>query len=400
MPSVNPEILRWARETADLSVEEAALAIGLNDAYGHSGAERLASLEVGEGEPSRSLLLKMSHKYRRPLLVFYLKEPPRKGGRGKDFRTLPGARPLPYDPVLDALIRDIKSRQSLIRSLIEDEESPPLSFVASFDIKSGSPALTEQITKVLSFSLSDFRKQRDFESAFKYLRSQMEAAGIFVMLAGNLGSFHSNISADTFRGFAIADNLAPFIVINDQDAHSAWSFTALHEAAHLWLGDTGVSGANYLDTRIEQFCNNVASEMLLPSSELQEIAHVRSSSFEDAVAQISEFAGQRNISRAMVAYRLFRSEIIVENTWRSLNSRFQQEWQESRKKNNEIAGNSSHGPSYYVVRRHRLGQAILAVVGRSLTEGVISYTKAAQVLGVKPSNVKPLLRGVPYQGGA
>jgi len=36
----------------------------------------------------------------------------------------------------------------------------------------------------------------------------------------------------------------PFIVINDQDARAAWSFTALHEVAHLGLGTTGVSPAS------------------------------------------------------------------------------------------------------------------------------------------------------------
>jgi hypothetical protein len=54
MPAVNKDILIWARITAGLSLEEAAKAIYLNDAYGKSGAERLAELENGIGEPSRT----------------------------------------------------------------------------------------------------------------------------------------------------------------------------------------------------------------------------------------------------------------------------------------------------------------------------------------------------------
>jgi Zn-dependent peptidase ImmA (M78 family) len=398
MPSVNPEILIWARETASLSIEEAAHAIGLNDARGVTGPERLAALEAGEVQPSRAILLNMAQKYRRPLLIFYLHAPPRRGDRGRDFRTIPGAQPPSYDPALDALIRNIKSRQSVIRSLLEDEETEPLAFIGSAEMKDGTVALVEQITDTLAFRLSDFRSQRTIEDAFAYLRSYIERAGIFVILAGNLGSHHSNISADIFRGFAIADSIAPFIVINDQDALAAWSFTALHETTHLWLGMTGVSGAS-ISMDIERFCNDVAGEILLPESELQEIAFIHTRSVEEAVTHISEFARARKISRSMVAYKLFRSNMINENRWREFNSQFQQVWQETRKRKDKDK-KDGRGPDFYVVRRHRLGKALIELMRRSLAEGAITHTKAGQALGVKPRNIEKLLHGTSSQGGA
>ena len=82
---------------------------------------------------------------------------------------------------------------------------------------------------------------------------------MFVLLAGNLGSHHSAIPVSAFRGFAIADPIAPFIVINDGDAKAAWSFTLLHELAHLWLGATGVSGG-VPEMQIERFCWDAAGE--------------------------------------------------------------------------------------------------------------------------------------------
>ena len=82
---------------------------------------------------------------------------------------------------------------------------------------------------------------------------------MFVLLAENLGSHHSAIPVSAFRGFAIADPIAPFIVINDGDAKAAWSFTLLHELAHLWLGATGVSGG-VPEMQIERFCCDVAGE--------------------------------------------------------------------------------------------------------------------------------------------
>ena len=55
-----------------------------------------------------------------------------------------------------------------------------------------------------------------------------------------MGNYLSAIDVDVFRGFAIADDIAPFVVINDNDSVSAWSFTLLHELVHLLLGETGI----------------------------------------------------------------------------------------------------------------------------------------------------------------
>ena len=89
MPNVNPEILRWARETAGLTLEQAAHKLAIGEARGVPGLVRLAAYEAGEAAPSRPLMLRMSKQYRRPLLVFYMSSVPRTAERGEDFRTLP-----------------------------------------------------------------------------------------------------------------------------------------------------------------------------------------------------------------------------------------------------------------------------------------------------------------------
>ncbi|MDE3167597.1 MAG: helix-turn-helix transcriptional regulator, partial [Acidobacteriota bacterium] len=66
MSAIQPQILLWARETAGLSLADAAHALDLGQAHGRTGAERLAAMERGEEEPSRSVLLKMAKSYRRP----------------------------------------------------------------------------------------------------------------------------------------------------------------------------------------------------------------------------------------------------------------------------------------------------------------------------------------------
>lgn len=391
--AVNPEILKWARDTAGLTVADAARKLGFSDTRKRTAAERLSALETGHDEPSRSVLLRMSKEYRRSLLVFYLLAPPRTADRGQDFRTVPGGASPHDNALVDAVIRDIRGRQHTLRALLDETEPQPVDFIASATMDDDTTALARRITERLQFSLREFRQQPTIEAAFTYLRQKVEAAGVYVLLVGNLGSHHTNISAEVFRGFAIADRIAPFIVVNDQDARPAWAFTALHELVHLWLGATGISGAS-IDARIEVFCNDVAGEILLPATEMATIANLRRTPFDQVFEAISTHAAAWKLSRAMVAYRFLRSNVISEGMWRQVVDQLRQEWLDMRRRQeqDEETGNAG-GPTYYVVKRHRLGNALLDIIRRSLGDGAITYTKAAQVLGVKPRNVDPLING-------
>lgn len=379
----NPEIFQWARESAGLEREDAARAIGIV-------SKSLVAIEQGEKEPSRTTLSKMAKVYRRSLLTFYLPKPPRKGDRGEDFRTVVADRTLEADADVDALVRDLRARQRLVRAVIEDDEDvqPPV-FVGSASMDDGVPALVKSIEQMLGMTREQYRAQKDPESAFAILRECVERAGVFVLLIGNLGSHHSVIPVEVFRGFAIADPIAPFVVINDSDARPAWSFTLLHELAHLWLGATGVSGGGAPEMKIERFCNEVASEFLLPRAEIQMI-DVADLDFDEQIALIAEHANRWRVSRPLVAYGLFKSGCISLDAWRALDAGIRERWLAERRREKEKPKNSS-GLSYYVVRRHRLGHAILDFARHYTDAGILSPSKAAKVLGVKPRSVYPLL---------
>jgi Zn-dependent peptidase ImmA (M78 family) len=376
-------------------LDQAAHALGFNDTQERTAAARLKGLEAGAEEPSRSVMVRMAKAYRRSLLVFYLEEPPKTGDRGQDFRTVPGAQSPLYNPLLDALIRDLRGRQAIVRAVAQETDASPLDFVGAASMSEPSQTLAKRLSQRLQFSIDEFRRQSTPDLAFTYLRRKIEDAGVYVLLLGNLGNYHTNIPVEIFRGFAIADPIAPFIVINDQDARTAWAFTALHEVAHLWLGATGVSGES-LESQIEKYCNDVAGAILLPVADIQTLRQVGAMAMTEAIAAISAFANARNVSRAMVAYRLLRTDTINELTWRQFAGHFKQEWMASREREPD-SDRDAGGPSYYVVRRHRLGNALLDFVKRSLGEGSITHTKAGQVLGVKPRNVDPLLQGVSLQ---
>ena len=84
---INPEVLKWARETAGLTVAEAAEKLGLKDSAKASAVEKLQGLEDGKRDVAETTLQKAASLYRRPLIAFYLAAPPARGERGEDFRS-------------------------------------------------------------------------------------------------------------------------------------------------------------------------------------------------------------------------------------------------------------------------------------------------------------------------
>lgn len=215
MPNVNPKILKWARKTAGLTPEDAVKKLDINDARGVAALDRLDAIETGKDTPSRPMLVKMAKNYRRPLLTFYLPNIPRKGDRGEDFRTLPELVDESENVLVDAVVRDIRARQALVRASLEAaDEAKPLPFIGSMDREQGVATVVASIERTLGFDRRAYRKETRVQGSFAYLRAVTEAAGIFVLLVDNLGSWHTTISVEAFRGFALADDIAPFVAVN------------------------------------------------------------------------------------------------------------------------------------------------------------------------------------------
>ena len=390
MPKVEHIILEWARKNSKLSIEEAAQKLNMKDGKKMSAVEKLAAFESGEQEPSRSLLLRMSKQYHLPLLAFYLDKPPFIGDRGEDFRTLPDQFDESDNVNVNILIRDIKARQSTIReTLIDEDEEKKLEFIGKHNIEDGVMRVVRTVHDSVKMNLDDFRKQPNYKEAFRFLRQKIETAGVFVLLKGNLGSYHSNIALTAFRGFALSDDIAPFIVINDQDTESAWSFTLIHELTHLILGQTGISGA-YIGKMIEKFCNEVASEFFLSTVEF-ETFQISEQRFDSLKNEISEYAFSKKLSSTHMAYRLYKRGDISKSLWNKLRDFYHSKWIESRKKERDKNKKKESGPDYYVLQNYKLG-LLVGLVQRLTYSGALTTTKAGMLLDIKPLKVHRLFQ--------
>ena len=385
MPSVNPELLIWARRAAGLDESQAAKKLKI--ALG-----RLADLEGGETDPTPSMLERMSRGYRQPLIAFYLLKPPIECDYGVDFRThhdsMHNAESIDAD--LKALIRNVLVRQGMLKAELEDEEeTEALSFVASQRTADGVANVVVKLHQVLGVSSQEYYAMSKPEFAFDLLRDRTHRAGVFVLLKSDLGSHHSAIEVEKFRGFVIADSVAPFVVINGRDAKSALSFTLLHELAHLILGNTGISGIDS-ENDVERFCNDVASDFLLPTNELEKLSLRRSSDPELLATQILEFSAPRNLSRSMVAYRAWRLGMIASELYRRLDRQFRVEWNRFTMDRRHASGGQRGGPGYYVTHKYRVGRKLIKATEELFLSGALTTFKAAKILNVKAGNVQKM----------
>ncbi len=400
MVAVNHENLEWARNAAKLSIADAAKKLGLTSSSKSTAIEKLKRLESGDTPPTHSQLSKMANVYRVPVVAFYLDTKPRKGDHGEDYRTIPEKSD---DSIANAhlaiLLSNVKARQSITRDLLEEEDAEPLQFVSSASTRMGVERVAHSIVKTTGFNLQEYRRRPSQPHfAFNYLRSCIQSIGIFVLLMSDLGHPQTTtIPVSTFRGFAIADDIAPYIVINRRDDKRAQSFTALHEVAHLWLGSTGITGTiNEYSSSPEQFCNRVAGSILLPRHELSELSSLRSDSFQTALDRITDFANSKNLSRAMVAYNLKLEEHISPNMWYQISNRLRRDHAEREKRDRDQRElDKSLGKSTpidaNVVRRSSLGEPLLNLARRSVASGVLTPTRASTLLGVNPRKVRTFL---------
>lgn len=384
---VNPQILAWARKRAGFSVREASAKFKIQET-------RLKRIENGSQgvAVSRTLFKKMTKLYRQPSLVFYLSQPPRSEEYEVRFRKVYESASRQDSILIESLVRDAWARQGIVKSVIESEEEDRfVPFIGSLSTSAGLQKSVGLLMEAIGGiqTINDYHSRTEPGEAFRSVRRNVEKSGVFVILKGDLGSYHSKIPVSSFRGLAISDRVAPFIIINSADSPPARTFTLLHEMVHLLLGESTISREKYSDENIEVFCNRVASSCLLPEKILDDLEFEGSSGTEDQLRSISEFARERNLSSTMVAYRLFLSGKIGRSNFRDLRQTFYDMWT-SRKEVAHIPATKS-SPSYYVVRRSQIGESLLRFTKQKLETEAISTSKAAKILDVSPINVGKVL---------
>ena len=298
---ISPVMLVWARKRVGLNAENLASKLNV-------GTDRYAKWESGETRPTFRQAEQIAEKLYIPFGFLYLKEPPAHFQRGPavpDMRTIENRMHDGYSPELQDLLRDVVGKQGWLRETREEQGVPSLPFIGKYQRNTNPQKIADEIIDAIE-QLPN--KKNGFLTELVH---KIEIMGVCVMRSGVVnGNNKRPLNVREFRGFALSDDLAPIIFINSRDSINAQHFTLIHELAHLYLGESGVSDVHLDD---EQLCNQVAAMVLVDEFVFrQELADCEN---ESAILnQLPSLCSQFAVSESVLAIRAKELGLISSKT--------------------------------------------------------------------------------------
>ncbi|MCZ7660547.1 MAG: ImmA/IrrE family metallo-endopeptidase [Xanthobacteraceae bacterium] len=187
---------------------------------------------------------------------------------------------------------------------MRSQQQNALAFVGSVTVQSDVEAAAATIRRALGFDIDQRRQMPTWTDALRRFIEQADAIGVLVMVNGVVGNNnHRKLDPDEFRGIALADGLAPLVFINGSDTKAAQMFTLAHELAHIWLGASALSDAGPATEpthRVENWCNRVAAELLVPLTAFRE-EYRRT---EELHAELNRLARHFKVSTLVILRRI------------------------------------------------------------------------------------------------
>jgi len=361
--TVKPEMFRGACERAGF--EPGALA---------ERFPRLDAWQRGEAQPTLKQLESFAQATYTPVGYLFLPEPPVEEVPIPDFRTMGDERlDRPSADLLDTIYL-CQQRQEWYRDFARTEGEEPLPFVGSVSLASDIEETAAHIRGALGFDLEERRQTPTWTEALRRFIGLADELGVLVMVSGVVGSNNRRkLDPEEFRGFALADPLAPLVFVNGADTKAAQMFTLAHELAHVWLGQSALSDVAPVSSpshAVEIWCNRVAAELLVPLAtfreEYQPKAILR--------AELDRLARRFKVSTLVILRRIHDAGGLTADRF----------WREYRRELERLrAMPSGGGGNFYLTLGARASKRFArALVVRTL-EGQSSFMEAFRLLGLK-----------------
>lgn len=360
---ITPSVLEWAIKRAGVSAESI-----------HKKAEQWVS---GKARPTFKQAVDIAKTLQIPFGYLWLKEPPKEQEIIPDLRTIGngGLAQMPLE--LKTVVNDVKQKQEWFKEYAKTNGILKCEAIGRFKGSDDTQEIADDVTARLE--IQDLVGSGcDKDRMLKNLIEKIEKLGILVMRNSILrGNTKKKLNLDTFRGFAIFDEFAPLIFINTNDSKAGQIFTLMHEVAHLWIGQSGISDSDIRENnKIELACNEIAAKILMPKTKIQKA--------------FREFDDDRWLE--CIADRFSVSTLAVLNRLRSLSllalRRYQELYNAELVRLSRIPKTRPSGaPPPEVMVRVRNGYLFTFVVTSSVLSGDETYTNGASLLGFKNTDL-------------
>lgn len=344
--------------------------------------DKLKSWEDGTELPTIRQAQTLAQAYKRPFALLFLPDVPRDFQPLQDFRKS-GAKELTTSSIF--IIREIQQKQAWISEVYAENQEEKLPFIGRFSIYDRPQAVAQDMLGTLGIQAANYKSQNP-------IREWIDAAeknGIFVSRTSFIHS-RLKLDSDELQGFAIADAHAPFVFVNSDDWNAPQLFTLVHELAHLWIAETGIS--NELEPElthkgkfhpVELFCNEVAAHALMPE---EMVSGFGATAFQSS-KEIFRLAKQFGVSAFALLVRAFNLRLIGLSTYQELKKQAEVDFQEflrkeeaKRIRQKEAKKNS---PLYYPTTIGRNGRLFIQVVLDAYRGGAIAPSLASSLLNVQ-----------------
>ena len=358
-------VLRWAAQRARLNADELMRRF-----------PKWPRWLEGDAQPTLKQLEDFARLTHTAIGYFFLPQPPAMALPVPDFRTLRDeALREPSSGLLDTLYL-CQQRQDWFRDHARVHGLPALGFVGSASLQQQPETVARRMREVMNLSAAERRELPSWTDALRQLIAKAEDAGVLVMASSIVGSnSHRKLDVGEFRGFALADDLAPLVFLNAADSKAAQMFTLAHELAHVWLGATGVSDSEagrLPEPQTERWCNQVAAELLMPLQATRE-AHRPDAPVPQ---EIQRLAREFKVSTLVALRRLFDAGFMDPASL----------WQHYRDEQARLRGldqGGSGGGDFYRTLGARTGKRFARAIVTSTLEGQTLFQDAFRMLGVR-----------------
>ncbi|WP_026819397.1 ImmA/IrrE family metallo-endopeptidase [Arthrobacter castelli] len=365
---VSPDVLRWAQARS-----------GRDDSYFAGHFDDWFQWLEGISAPTINEVEKLADATHVPFGVFFMDEAPDVRLPIADFRSgRSNDAAMPSQDLLDVLYQS-QRRQAWYRDFAVRDGEEERTFVGSATVSADSRQVAAEIRRQLGFSVQDRQRLRIMSEVRKHLIRAAEELGILVvatsMVANNT---HRMLDPHEFRGFSLADVIAPFIFINSADTKNGQIFTFIHEFAHLWLGQSGVDDQgpeNLTDDAVERWCNSVAAEVLVPIDSLPSSADEH-----ELIDTLEELAQRYRCSTLVILLRLRSAGLVAADGFSDI---YEHELARVNALAHASEDQARSGGTFYANQPLRVGETLSKAIIQDGLEGGTPLPDAIRLLGFK-----------------